>query len=171
MDKNVVITTVALVIIAITVGFSAWNVFAAEQLQFRGPEGEFSYFDMSNQGAIEVCNPLPFLTTFNQFAIVTFFEGKPEGTYSVSTMTIPSLTTTELNGKYRSDEFAQSQYHFLHFDSMFSGTSPVRIDPNKFAVGTEIQTSIIGVIPYSITKQYSGMQFWKMMNGEGEFDC
>ena len=55
---------------------------------------------------------------------------------------------------------------------MFSGSAPERIDPRKIILVTQIDAPIIGVIPYSVTNQYSGLYFWDTLNGKiGEFSC
>jgi len=172
MNKHSVIVIIASVVIASTVGFSGWNVYAADQLQIQGPEGRFSYYEMMSDGKIVICNPLPFFVTVNKFDIKIFFEEKDEGTYSIIAATIPPSSSTVLNGTFKSEIFLEAQYLFLHFDGMFSGASPLRIDPNKFSIVTVSQTPIIGIIPYSVNKQYSGLEFWNMMNGKiGEFQC
>ena len=77
-----------------------------------------------------------------------------------------------VNGTFRSDTFSEAQYLALHFDGMFSGSAPERIDPRKIVFITQIEAPIIGVIPYSVTNQYSGLFFWDTLNGKiGEFDC
>jgi len=173
MNKHTVIVVIASVVIASAFGYSGWNIYAADQLQIKWTEeGRFSYFEMINDDDIEICNPLPFFVNFNRFDIVTFFDKEPQGTYSAFGTTIPPSSSSVVNGTFKSEVIVEAQYFFLHFDSMFSGTAPVRIDPTKFFVVTEIQTPIIGLIPYSVTKQYSGMDFWNIMNGkDGDFNC
>ena len=52
----------------------------------------------------------------------------------------------------------------MHYDGMFGGNAPTRIDPSKLSIVTEFQTSLFGFIPYSVFKQYSGIDFWEYMN-------
>lgn len=172
MNKHSVIVIITSIVIASAVAFSGWNVYAADQLQIQGPDGRFSYFEMMNDGKIVVCNPLPFFVTVNQFDIVIFFEKKNEGTFSAMAATIAPSSSTALNGTFKSEIFTEAQYLFLHFDGMFSGTSPLRIDPQKFSIVTVSHTPIIGIIPFSVNKQYSGLEFWNMMNDKnGKFSC
>ena len=77
-----------------------------------------------------------------------------------------------VNGTFSSETFSEAQYLALHFDGMFSGSAPERIDPHQLKIITQIEAPIIGVIPYTITKQYSGLFFWDELNGKiGEFNC
>ncbi len=100
------------------------------------------------------------------------FDQRDKGIFGIQGITLSPLSITTLEGKFSSETFQEAQYLSMHFDSMFGGTAPIRIDPNRFAIVTEIHTPILGMIPYSITQQYSGLDFWKMMNDkDGQFSC
>ena len=172
MNKHTAIVIIASVVIASSFVYSGWNIYAADQLQVRGVDGLFSYFEMMSDGNIEVCNSFPFYVNFNKINIVLYFEGKNKGTFSTLPITLSPSSSLIVNGTFKTDTYTEIQYLSLHFDTMFSGSSPVRIDPKKFSVVTEIQTPIIGIIPYSVTKQYSGLGFWNIMSGDsGDFNC
>ena len=168
MNKHTAIVIIASFIIAGPFVFAAWNIYGIQQIQFVGTqEKKFNYFDMINDGEINVCNPNPFYVVFDKMDILMIFEQRDKGRFSIQGTTLSPSSVTTLEGKFRSDTFQESQYLSLHFDGMFSGSAPIRIDPSKFAIATETHTSIIGIIPYSITQQYSGFDFWNMMNDKG----
>jgi len=168
MNKHTAIVIIASFIIAGPFVFAAWNIYGIQQIQFVGTEEKkFNYFDMINDGEINVCNPNPFYVVFDKMDILMIFEQRDKGRFSIQGTTLPPSSVTTLEGKFRSDTFQESQYLSLHFDGMFSGSAPIRIDPSKFAIATETHTSIIGIIPYSIIQQYSGFDFWNMMNDKG----
>jgi len=172
MDKFTVIVIIASVIIAASFVYSILNIYAADQLQLRGVDGEFSYYELISDGNIEVCNSFPFYVNFNKFDIVPYIEGENKGTFSTLPITLSPFSSLIVNGTFKSDTYEEIQYYSLSFDTIFSGGGSERIDPSKLSVVTEIQTPIIGVIPYSVTKQYSGMDFWNIMNGNGgNFNC
>jgi len=173
MNKHTAIVIIASFIIAGPFVFAAWNIHAAEQLQFIGIEQErFNYFDLINDGEINVCNPNPFYVVFDKIDIIMIFEQKDKGLFSIQGTTLPPSSVTTLEGKFSSETFQETQYLSMHFDLMFSGSAPIRIDPNKFAIATETHTPIMGIIPYSITQQYSGLDFWNMMNDkDGRLSC
>jgi len=173
MNKHTAIVIIASFVIAAPFVFAAWNIYAAGQLQFAGIEQErFNYFDMINDGEIKVCNPLPFQVTFNKFDIIMIFDQKDKGIFSIQGDTLLPSSVTTLEGKFRSETFQEAQYLSMHFDGMFGEYIPARIDPSRFAIGIEIHTPIMGMIPYSITKQYSGFDFWNMMNDkDGQYNC
>ena len=172
MDKYTIISIIAISILVVTVGFSVLNILAAETLQFRGTDGDFSFFGLNEKGTIEVCNTLPFFSTGDKLNIFIYFDKEVQGTYSFDEFTIFPMSSGIIKGTFNSESYAESTYIFFHFDGMFSGSTPLRIDPSKMIVVTEIQTPIIGIIPFSVTKQYSSLEFWDMMNDKNEvFRC
>lgn len=173
MDKHTLIVIIASIIIAITFVYSGWNIYAINQLQINGTnEDGFRFFEMISDGSIEICNPLPFFVNFNKLSIVTFFDSYNKGTFSSKQINISPQSSVMVNGTFSSESFPEAQYLALHFDGIFSGTAPERIDPRKLIIVTEIETPILGLIPYTVTKQYSGLYFWETMNGDiGDFNC
>jgi len=173
MNKHTVIVIISSIVIAGPFVFAGWNIYAAEQVQFAGIEQErFNYFDMIHDTEIKVCNPSPFYVVVDKINVIMIFDQRDKGVLSIQKTTLSPLSTTTLEGKFSSETFEEAQYLSMHFDGMFSGTAPLRIDPNKFAIVTEISTPILGMIPYSITQQYSGLDFWNMMNDkDGQFSC
>lgn len=172
MEKYTIISIVAISVLAVTVSFSVLNVLAAENLQFRGVDGSFSFFGLSEKGNIEVCNTLPFFATTDKFDISIYNDREIQGIFAFDEFTINPMSSSIINGEFSSESYAESTYLFFHYDGMFSGSTPMRLNPSKMIVVTEIQTPIIGVIPYSVTKQYSSLEFWDMMNGKNQvFNC
>lgn len=171
MNKHNIIVIIASVIIFGTMGVSIWNVFAVPQLQLHGNTGLFRFYEfITNEDKILMCNQLPFFTSFNQFNVVILFEDTPKGTFHVDSMTIPPNNSVISEGKFTSDTYSEAQYLAMHFDTMFQGDSPIRIDPRKLTIDTEFQIMILGVIPYTITQHYSGIGFYNMLNEDG-FTC
>jgi len=173
MNKHTAIVIIASFIIAGPFVFAAWNIYAVQQIQFVGTEEKrFNYFDMIFDGEINVCNPNPFYVVFDKIEIKMIFEQKDKGIFSIQGTTLSPSSVTTLEGKFRSETFQEAQYLSMHFDGMFSGSAPIRIDPGKFAISTETYTPIIGIIPYSMTQQYSGFDFWNLMNNKnGQYSC
>ena len=173
MDKHTIIVIIASIVIAAPFVYSGWNIYASNYLQLHGTDEErFRFFDMISDGSIEVCNPFPFFVNFDKFSIVTYFDSSNKGTFSSKSVMLPPFSSIVVNGTFSSETFSEVQYLALHFDGMFSGSAPERIDPRRLIIVTEIETPIIGIIPYTVTKQYSGLYFWDTLNGDiGEFNC
>ena len=173
MNKHSVIVIIASIVIAGTLVFTALNIYTADQIQLRVTDQEgFRYFKLINDGMISICNPLPFYASFNDFNIIIFYEGNNKGTFSVQEIGLDPNSSITTRGKFHSDSFEEVQYLSLHYDAQFSGTGPIRIDPTKLEIVTEIHTPIIGFIPFSVTNQYLGLEFWEMMNNDSEeYSC
>ncbi len=171
MERQKIITIVSILVIIGAVSFSFLNIYALEKLELSGIDNNFRFFVMSTDDKIKICNNSFLPANFNQFNIIIFYENKVLGTFMVNSASIMPYSVLEVDGKYKSDSYAQSQALFMTFDHMFMGSSPtVRIDPQKLAVVTEFKTTIIG-IPYSITEQFTGFEFWNMLNDENNLKC
>ena len=172
MNKHTVIVIIASIAIAGTIGYSLWNVFAISNLQIASAEkGTFAYFDLMNDGKISICNSLPLPVNLNKFEIMVFYDNEHKGTLTVNPVTILPQSSTIIEGEFRSEYFVDSQYLFLHLDGEFSGSQPIRIDPAKMFVVTNVNSPIIGVIPYTISQQYTGFDFYNMMKDRNNFSC
>jgi len=172
MNKHTVIVIVASIAIAGSIVFSSWNIFSADQIQFKAVKQNFSYFELLNNGKISICNPLPFYADFDTVKIFMIYEGRNIGVLGLSGVFLEPNSEIEIQGKFTSDSFKEIQYLSLHFDAMYNDVIPTRIDQEKMNIVTEIQTKIIGFIPYSISNQYPSFEFWKMMEDNNkEYSC
>ena len=173
MNKHTIIVIIASIVIVVPFAYSAWNIFILNNLEIRSSQhGQFSFFEISNNRAIEVCNPSPFYVSFDRLDISIFYQEDNKGTYSLPSSIISPSSLSIIEGTFRSESYSESQYTFLHMDSQFGGTVPIRLDPNQMIVATNIQTSILGLIPYSITNQYSAFDFYNIMNEKDrEISC
>ena len=170
MNKHTVITVVAIIAIVIPFAFSGMNIYAAEQIQYRWNDpGKFSFFELMNNGRIELCNTQSYPTNFEIFEITIYYQGENKGTYKIENLEINSSEIKLEKGTFVSDNFIDTQRLFLVMDFQFDGGDN-RVDARHLFVNVSINTKIIGIIPYSIESQYSGFDFDQLMNGEN-FQC
>lgn len=100
------------------------------------------------------------------------FDKKEIGIYRIQDVVLSPFTISNIKGNFKSENFDEAQYYAFHFDGEFSESIPIRIDSMKFSIISEIDTPIIGIIPYTVNKQYSGQEFWNMMNEKnGKVSC
>lgn len=170
MEKQKIISIVSIVILCVVISFPFVNIYALENLELRGMDNNFRLFEMSTNDKIKMCNNSSVPATFNQFNILIFFDGDLLGTFVVDSANIMPFSKLESDVKYISDSMAQSQSLFMHFDHMFSSDPTIRIDPRKMVIGTEFHTNVIG-IPYVVSKQYSSVEFWSMLNEQNNSKC
>lgn len=164
MNRYSIITTIAIIGIIIPVTHSGLSILGTQHLEYRwnGP-GEFSFFTMLNHGEIELCNALPFWTSFQKFEIATFYDSKHLGSFVINPSTIGPFSSSVEGGIFSSEQIIQAQHVFMTLDFEFDG-GDIRLDPNKLVVITRADTPIVGVVPYSFTNQISGFDFDKRMN-------
>ena len=142
MNKYSAITFVAIIIIIIPFAYSGLNIIGANQLEYNWNSGdEFSFFEMSNNGEIEFCNPMPFPTIFQEFKIISFYDAKNIGEFKINSSMIESQSSSIQAGSFSTEEFQSTQHMFMTLDYEFNGGA-VRIDPNKFIVLVTIETPI-----------------------------
>lgn len=174
MNRHTIIVIVASIAIAGTAGFSIWNVFAADQIQIKGigNEGYFSYFDLTNNKEILVCNPLPMPVNLKEIRISMTYSNEDIGVVHYPDIILESNSESEIEGKLVSERFKQMQYLGLHFDGIYSGAIPSRLNINEMTIFVEIDTPIFGVIPHTETKQFPNLTFWNLMNNQSEeYNC
>lgn len=166
MNKHSIITGIAIIVIVIPFLVSGLNILGTQILEYRwGGPGQFTFFAMSNHGDIEFCNTMPFWTSFQKFEVGTFYDSKPLGSFVVKPLMINPLSSQVQGGIFSSEELGAAQHVFMTLDFEFDG-GDIRLDPNKLIVLIQVDTPIIGIIPYSTTTQISGFDFDKIMNSE-----
>ena len=166
MNKHVIITIIAIIVIAIPITHSALSIVGIQQLEYRWDNpGEFTFFTMLNEGEMEFCNTIPFWISFQNFEVSAFYQNEILGSFLVQPMTINPYSSVVKEGIFASEERAEAQHIFMTFDFEFNGGN-IRLDPNQFIIVINANTPILGVIPYSTTMQMSGFEFDKIMNAE-----
>ncbi len=99
MNKHSIITAIAIVIIIIPFAYSGLSIVGAQQLEYRWDNpGEFTFFTMSNHGEMELCNTMPFWTSFQKFEISTFYQSKHLGSFVVQPLTINPFSSAVQEG-------------------------------------------------------------------------
>jgi hypothetical protein len=135
-------------------------------------EGYFSYFDLINNGNVLFCNPLSLPANFEEIRISMISIDKNVGTVHFPDLFLDSNSETTKQGKFESDSAKQIQYLALHFDGMYNGVIPNRIDLNSVRIITEVDSQVLGFIPFTTMKQYPGLEFWDQMNNQnGNYAC
>ncbi|MGI0010786.1 MAG: hypothetical protein ACREAE_05250 [Nitrosopumilaceae archaeon] len=127
---------------------------------------------MTGDNQLEACSTLYFPVTFKKYDIEFIYQSNKLGTYSAVGTTLAPLSSSILNGKFTSGDFGEALVYLMYLDTEMSGNDIARIDARQLQVFTRLDTSFLGVIPFSVTNEYSGLDFVKMMNQEdGNFGC
>ncbi|MDH3312166.1 MAG: hypothetical protein OEM28_03345 [Nitrosopumilus sp.] len=173
MNKHTVIVIVASGIIICSIGYSGWNIFASEQIQIKSiNEGYFSYFDLINNGAILFCNPLSLPASFKEIRMSMIYLDRNVGVLHFPNVILDGNSEIRKQGEFESEDSKQIQYLALHFDGMYNGVIPSRIDLENMMIVTEIDSQVLGFIPFTKIKQYPGLEFWSLMNNQDtDYNC
>lgn len=166
MNKHSVITIIAIIVITTPFAYSGSSIISAEQMEYRWHSpGKFSFYTMSNHGEMEFCNALPMWTSFQKLEVATFYQSSHLGSFVVNQVTMNPNSSTIDEGVFLSDQVASAQHLFMTLDFEFDG-GDIRLDPNELVVVVQVDTPIIGLIPYSTSTQIAGFDFDTMMNAE-----
>jgi hypothetical protein len=170
LNKYSIITGAAIAVIVIPFLFSALNIVAVDSLNYRwAGDEEFRYFELLDvNNKVEICNASPFWVSFNKFAITAFYEETNLGTFMIDQTSLEPGSSEIKNGDFSSPEFVVAQHMFLTFDAEFDGDQ-IRLDPNLFNVIVEVDTPILGFIPYSVSKQMNAFFLDEIMRQESCF--
>lgn len=166
MNKYSIIAIIAIIVIVIPIVYGLWGIYSVGQLELRKTNVEFSYFEMSNSGKIQICNPMPFFVSFNGVKIESYYQNDLKGSFEIGPTTIQPKTSEIIDLQFTSENFAESQYLFMHMDGQFDGELPIRLDPNKMVMATIFETRIMGIIPYQTTILEPSFDFTQKMNSD-----
>ena len=164
MNKHTIISSIAIVVIALPIMYGIWGIYSVEKLQLRTENDQFSYFDFASNEKIKVCNPMPFYLSFSGINIDVYYLNDLKGEFHLGSEIIDPNSSKILDVDFSSENFSEAQYLFMHMDGQFYGEVPIRLNPQEMKVSTTYQTKIVGVIPYQKTITQSGLEFTQMMN-------
>ncbi len=171
MKKETIVAIASSIAIISAVAYSAINYYAIENLNFRlyGKE-KFSFYSISN-GKLEACNTLPVPATLIRYDAEIIYQSNKLATFSTSGI-VPPLSSAVLDGKLTASEFVPALTYLLYLDSELSGLEVARFDAKQLRVVTNMETRFLGVIPISITKEYSAYEFVSLMKqDDNSFGC
>lgn len=165
MNRYGIIGTIAAIIIIGTVGYSFANTVFAQELQFRWTGvDDFDLFSLIHGGKFEVCNPTQFPVSFKKYSIQLVYDKDIVGTFIADGTQVSPQSSQIITGKFDADSRTIASVTALLLDTELKGTNVMRLDATKVFVLTNIQTDILGLIPYSISNQHSGYGFFNIMN-------
>lgn len=165
MNKYTIITIISIIVIASTIGYGFLNSYFADNLQFKWAGiDDFNLFSLVYGGTFHTCNTSEFPVSFKKYSIEVINDKNSLGTFVLDGDTIPPRTSKILNGKFNAESQTLAGVTSLLIDTELKGTDVLRLDAKKVFIITNIQTDILGFIPHSVSKQYSGYDFFELMN-------
>lgn len=165
MDKYSLVAIASIAVIAGTIGYGFLNSYFAANLEFRwaGIE-DFNLFSLVHGGVFEVCNSSSFPVSFRQHTIQVINGNEIIGTFVLEGGQISSHSSKVFTGKFNSDSQTLAGVTALLIDTELQGTEVMRLDAKQVFIVTDTQTDILGVIPYTVSSQYSGYGYLDLMS-------
>ena len=173
MNRHTVIAIVASIVIISPVAYAGLNIFALDRLELRSADPDrFSLFDMSSKKMIKVCNTSPFPANFDHLNVRIVYHEDKSATYSVLSQGVPASASRILNGTFHANSFPEAQYVFMYLDGISMDATESWLDPDQMYITTEINTTILGLIPYHLISNYTVRDFYDIMNeGDDVLSC
>ena len=163
-NKHTIIVVVSIIIIAGSLGYSSLNVLSTPSLQFSWPGNQFNFLSVMTDKTVNVCNNSDLPASFSKYSFTIVYEGKDLGTYSTGHGGFAPHTRGEVYGKFDSNDDRTSALFFSFFDTADGGTEVTRINMEKITIRTQLDTTVLWVVPFSITHDYSSSEFLQMIN-------
>lgn len=172
VNKHSIIVIIASIVIVGAFAYSFVNALSLENIEFRwNQNGSFDYIVMMHGGNVQLCNTSEFPVSTNGINMELYFDNQKLGTYFVEPVTINPNSMIEVNGISNMKDNS-SPIMLLFMNTEFAGTDIARIDSSKMFVQINYNANVLGFIPITISKVYSGYDFYQIMNDvNNEFPC
>lgn len=160
------------IIIVIIIVYGTMNLYALSSLQFRpNGTGTFDFADLSMPLHLQACNPSYFPASFDKFSLDINYKSTNFGDAIVWGKMIPPKSSVPVDGQLKLNGQGLVQLFLASFASAFSGQQS-SFDPSQMRITATLDAPIFGVIPFSISKDYSIGDFKGMMsNATGQYSC
>ncbi len=170
-NKHTLVVVLSVIVIAASLGYSSLNLLSAESLEFRWYQPDsFDLLSMMFGGKLAVCNNSDYPAAFARYSFDVIYEDQNLGTFTADGAGLAPHTDTMVDGKFATDNKQVANILFSSLDTALGGGHAARINPDNMAVVSTLETKIIGLVPFSVTHQYSGEEFVKMMSQKTECD-
>lgn len=172
-DRHAVVAVTASIVMICSAGYVVAGAVMLDDLQVRWNQrgGSFGYVSMLNGGVVEVCNPGFLPLAFQSLSMSVSYRGQDVGEFVTGAAAVPSGSERELAGDGRVADAAGRMFS-MYVDTKMSGTDVARrVDSGQVDVLRSVEAPVLGFIPWSVTKTYSGQEFFDMMDGGGDYGC
>lgn len=164
VNKHIIIVIISIIVIVSSLGYSSLNLISANNIQFKWATKNFDFISVMYGRNLEACNNSDYPTSFTKYEFTILYDSKQLGKFTTSGVGMSPHSKANVNGKFAADDKQVAQIFFSFLDTEIKGTDVTGMDANKMRVITTLDYTIIGVIPFSISHEYSSQEFLKMMN-------
>lgn len=158
--------------IIIIVALFSMNAFAITNLQFRGHSvDDVDLIDMNMDTKFEVCNPTFFPASFKTLKVDVVYKSTNFGTITMWGQTIPSNTSTIIDGRINMNSQEIIQLFASTLGSTFRAEE-IDFDPKQVKIFIELDAPILGIIPFTVSKSYPSDEFIEIFQSKiNEWNC
>jgi hypothetical protein len=163
-NRHTIIVIASIIVIAGSVGYSSINAISAHNLEFSWPGKSFNFLSVMTDKTVNVCNGSSLPATFSSYSFTVFYDGNNLGTFSTGRGGLQPNSDGVVFGKFESADDRMASLFFSLLDTETGGTDVTRINADKIKVTTQLESTILWVVPHVISNQYSGADFISMIN-------
>lgn len=169
MNKHTLIVILSSIVIAGTVLYSFLGVNGINDIQMRWYQKGFDYTEMITGGKIELCNPTQTPININHVEMNVLYQNNE---FSKITSDRMILSPSEIQYVETKSQFLSSGNSLTMNLDTSSPENIMKLNSEQIKVTVNYETKFLGFIPYSVTKNYDGIEFEKIMNQiNTEFAC
>ena len=164
VNKHTLIVIISIIVILVSIGYSSLNLISTNNMQIKWATKNFDFLSILYGGNLEICNNSDYPASFTKYTFTILYDSKPLGKFTTQGIGIAPHSKSNVAGKFTADDKQVAEIFFSFLDTEIKGTDVSRVDANKMQVLTTLDAKVIGVIPFSISHEYSGQEFLKILN-------
>jgi len=170
-DKHTIVVAASIAVIVGVLGYSSLGVLSLDSLQPRwSQQGNFDYSLILFGGKMLLCNDSDYQLNIQSYSFKMDYDGGDLGTFVASGASIAPHAAATVNGKFVTGDKRVSESMLSFINTELNGRDVSRIDTSKMSVTVTKETAIIGFIPVSVSSEYSGEEFFDLMNKNTDCD-
>lgn len=171
MNRHALVAVAASAVIAGSAAYALLGAAALSDAQFKwAGGGDFGYVSLINGGYIEICNPWPLPVRLDSLEIDALYQGEDFASFHAKGGIIGAGSTGVLLGEGE-PRGSEASVLSMYMDSGASGADASRFDGGDVEATATLRTLVLGLIPHSVTREYSGAGFFDVMDGGRGYAC
>jgi hypothetical protein len=154
-------TGIGIAAILMVAGFFG-NNYALENMQFKVKRvSGFDYGSLTSQVELEACNPTAFPAGFDRFDAIVYYRGGEFARIAVKGGSVMPYQSAPYDGNLKLSAQTVSGIVIALADTVGGKDSPY--DENEITIKMTMESKVLGLMPYSQTKEFTFAQFQEFM--------
>ena len=155
-------TGIGVAVVLIIAGFFG-NNYALENMQFKVKSvSGFDFGSLTSQVELEACNPTAFPAGFDRFDAIVYYRGGEFARITVKGGSVMPYQASLYDGSLKLSAQTVNGIVIALADAVSGKDSPY--DENEITVKMTTESKILGLMPYSATREFSFAQFQQFMD-------